>query len=71
MPRLFRSDDPERDQIRHDARQEAELEKMPKCSHDNEPIQDGYLFDIDGELYCEEHAFELFRKDTADYIKEM
>ena len=67
----FRSDNPERDQIRYDAEQETELEKMPKCSYCNEHIQDGYLFDIEGELYCEEHAFELFRKDTANYIKEM
>ena len=65
----FRSDNPERDQIRDDARKEAELKKMPKCSHCKEHIQDDYLFDIEGELYCEEHAHELFRKDTADYIE--
>lgn len=65
----IRSDDPERDFLRDDTRKEKELERLPKCSHDNEPIQDGYLFDIDGELYCEEHAFELFRKDTVDYIE--
>lgn len=68
---MCRTDNPERDQIKDDARKEAELKKMPKCSHCNEHIQDDYLFDIEGELYCEEHAFELFRKDTADYIKEM
>lgn len=64
----FRSDDPERDFQRDDARKERELEKMPKCSHCGQPIQDGYLWDIEGELYCEEHAFELFRKDITDYI---
>lgn len=64
----MRTDNPERDFLRHDARQEAELAKMPKCSHCNEPIQDDKLFDIEGELYCEEHAMELFRKDVMDYV---
>lgn len=64
----IRTDNPERDQMRHDTEQEAELQKMPKCSYCNEHIQDGYLFDIEGELYCEEHAYELFRKDAADYV---
>ena len=66
---FFRTDDPARDAERNDAEKEEELKKMPKCSHDNQPIQDGYLFDIEGELYCEEHAYELFRKDTADYVE--
>jgi hypothetical protein len=65
----FRSDNPERDFLRDDARKETELKKMPKCSYCKEHIQDGYLFDIEGELYCEEHAFELFRKDVADYVE--
>jgi hypothetical protein len=65
---FFRTDDPVKDQMRHDTEQEAELQKMPKCSHCGERIQGGYLFDIEGELYCEEHAYELFRKDTADYV---
>jgi hypothetical protein len=65
---LFRTDDPERDFLMDDARKEKELEKMPKCSHCGQPIQDDYLFDIDGELYCEEHAMELFRKDVTYYV---
>jgi hypothetical protein len=65
----FRTDDPVKDAERNEARKEAELEKMPKCSYDNQPIQDGYLWDIEGELYCEEHAHELFRKDAADYVE--
>ena len=65
----FRSEDPERDFLRDDTRKEDELKKMPKCSHCNEHIQDGYLFDLgDGEIYCEQCAFDLFRKDTVDYI---
>ena len=65
---FYRTDDPVKDAERYDAEQEAELDKMPKCSHCKEPIQDGYLFDIEDTLYCKECAYELFRKDTADYI---
>ena len=64
----YRTDDPVADFDRYDAEQEAELQKMPKCSHCGEHIQDGYLFDIEDELFCEECAFELFRKDAGDYI---
>jgi hypothetical protein len=63
------TDDPIADFHRHDAEQQAELDRLPKCSYCNEPIQEEKLFDIEGELYCEEHAFELFRKDTEDYIE--
>ena len=66
---FYRTDDPAADFERYDAEQEAELEKMPVCTNCLERIQDGYLFDIEGELYCEECAYELFRKDTADYIE--
>ena len=65
-----RTDDPVKDQIRDDARKEAELEKMPKCSYCKQHIQDDYLFDIKGELYCEECTADLFREFTENYIKE-
>lgn len=65
---LFRTDDPEIDFLRDDARKERELEMLPKCSYCGEAIQDDNLFDIEGTIYCEEHAMELFRKDTADYV---
>lgn len=66
---FYRTDDPVKDAERYDAEQEAELKKMPKCSYCKEHIQEGFLWEIEGELYCEEHAHELFRKDTADYIE--
>lgn len=65
---FYRTDDPVKDAERYDAEQEAELKKMPKCSKCGEHIQDGYLFDIEDTLYCEECAYELFRKDAADYV---
>lgn len=61
------TDDPVKDEMRYTEEKEKQLAKLPKCSYCNEPIQDDELFDIDGTLYCEEHAFELFRKNAEDY----
>ena len=52
---------------RHDAEQEAWLDRRPKCEECGEPIQDEYLFEIDGNLYCESCVKVLFRKETEDY----
>lgn len=51
----------------HDREQEARLERLPKCKYCGQPIQDDHYFEIDDEIYCEEHMIELFRKDTNDY----
>ena len=52
---------------RHDAEQERKLSRLPKCKYCGQPIQDDHYFEIDGEIYCEEHMIELFRKNTDDY----
>lgn len=65
----IRTDDPARDEAQHSAALEEKLKTMPKCSHCHNHIQDDYLFDIDGEIYCEEHALELFRKDVSNYVE--
>ena len=64
------TDDPTADFAAHDAEQEAWLLKFPVCECHGEPIQDDYLFDIDGELYCEAGMKERFRKPTEKYIRE-
>lgn len=51
----------------YQAEQDAQLKRRPICSYCNEPIQDDYLFDIDGELYCEECMKDLFRHSTENY----
>lgn len=56
---------------RHEARQEAQLARMPKCEKCGDYIQDDDLFDIDGVLYHEDCAVDLFRKSTENYIKEI
>ena len=52
---------------RHEAGQEARLARCPKCAYCDELIQEECLFDIDGILYHESCAEELFRKDTENY----
>lgn len=53
----------------HEAEQEAWLAKRPICCCCKEPIQDDALYDVNGELYCEECMTETFRKWTEDYEK--
>ena len=38
----------------HDAQQQAELDKLPKCCECGEPIQTEFFYEIDGDLYCPE-----------------
>ena len=51
----------------HDAEQEAQLDKLPKCSICDEPIQDDYYYEINDECICEECLNDNFRKDIEDY----
>ena len=67
---MYYTDDPVADFERHDAEQQKMLKKLPKCVHCGEPIQDEHLYDIDGELFCEECMKEIFRKSTELYIEE-
>ena len=70
MVRVYtRTDSPDIDFLRHDAEKEAELAKMPKCSYCENHIQDDYLCDIDGEIFCLECFDENFIKHTEDYIE--
>ena len=66
---VYRTDDPHKDFDRWDAEQTAKLEKLPKCSHCDEHIQDDYLYEINDELICEECINQNFRKNVEDYIE--
>ena len=52
---------------RRDAEQENWLERQPVCVECKEHIQDDYLYDIGGNLYCERCLNREFRKDTENY----
>jgi len=53
----------------HNAKAEAWLEKQPICVCCGYHIQDDFLFDINGDLFCEECMKDNFRKCTDDYVK--
>ena len=53
---------------RREAERDRWLDTLPVCCFCNHPIQDEYLFDIEGNLYHEECAADEFRKWTDNYI---
>lgn len=46
----------------HNAEQERRLDKLPRCSECDEPIQDDYLYEINGEYICESCMKDNYRK---------
>lgn len=64
------TDDPERDAAMYDMERQKELDKLPKCDICGEPIQDEFLYDLDGTLVCEECLNNEYRKPVDDYIED-
>ena len=52
----------------HERQQERLLDRLPKCDRCRNPIQGDYLFDFYGDVYCEDCAMKLFRRNTEDFI---
>lgn len=42
------------------------LARLPKCCRCNEPIQDEYGYDVDGDWFCEDCMKREFRKRIED-----
>lgn len=53
--------------LAHDARQEAELDRLPECEWCGEKIQDEYCYNINGDLVCSA-CLENCRVSTEDYM---
>ena len=66
---MFYSDDPIRDFERHDAQQEKQLEKLPRCNYCNNPVQDDFLYLINDEIICPDCMHDNFRKETEDFYE--
>lgn len=64
---MYYTDDPIADFDRYEAEREAQLDRLPKCDICGEPIQDDYLYDINGDIFCEECLKGKFRKSVEDY----
>lgn len=52
----------------HDAEQQAELDRLPRCSECGEAIQDEYAYYINGEWIHEKCMNENYRKEVSDYV---
>lgn len=55
----------------HQQELDAALEKRPKCDYCNEPIQDDYFFEINGEFICEDCLDRFFKKCTDDFVTQL
>lgn len=69
---MFYSDNPERDFDRYEAEQQRKLDRLPKCAHCGEPIQDEDCYKIDGDLVHSDCATDYLEKNckvsTDKYI---
>ena len=54
---------------RHDAEQEAELEKRPVCSCCCHPIQDEFCYQVDEEILCAECMDYAYRVSTENLME--
>ena len=65
---VFRSDDPVQDFNRHEAEQEAWLEKRPECADCGHHIQDESAYYINGEWICQA-CMSVYLVEVGDYIE--
>ena len=66
---MFYTDDPLRDFDRHCAEQDKAMELLPECSECGEKITDDFCFVFGDEPICDECAYTIFRKHTADLMR--
>ena len=66
---MYYSDNPIADFDRWDSDQQKQLDKLPKCTECDEPIQDEECYEINGALICPECLKNNHRKWTEDYIE--
>ena len=64
-----RMSDPVADYEAYSAHQQAELDRLPRCSYCGEPIQTDYLYEINDELICPECLDQNHRKWVNDYVE--
>ena len=50
--------------LAHDLQQERLRERLPKCDRCKDEIPE-YFFDIYGDIYCEDCARKLFRREVT------
>jgi formylmethanofuran dehydrogenase subunit E len=53
----------------HDAERQRELERLPRCSECDEPIQSEHCYEINDELICPDCMEKNHRKWVDDYCE--
>lgn len=62
---MYFTDDPVADFERYDAEQQALIDKLPKCEHCGQPIQQDDAVVIDGCFYCDKCLEDM--REQIDY----
>ena len=62
------TDNPLADFATHDFEQQKELEKLPRCSHCDEPITDEFCYMVNDEPVCESCMNRHYRVSVDDLI---
>lgn len=62
------TDDPLRDFDTWEREREAELKRLPKCGKCENPIQDDFYYDIDGDILCEDCLNDLYKHPVEMYF---
>ena len=52
----------------HEAKQQEELDKRPRCSECDAPIQSDFCYEINDELICEDCMKDNHKKSVDDFI---
>ena len=52
----------------HEAEQQAQLDKLPRCCECDEPIQDTQCYEINGEYICDDCMVDNHRKWVSDIV---
>jgi formylmethanofuran dehydrogenase subunit E len=66
---MFYTDEPIADFHCYDAEQQSKLDKLPRCSECDEPIQSETCYEINGELICEGCLENNHKKWIEDFIE--
>ena len=66
---MFYTDDPIADFNRYDAEQQKMLDRLPRCSECDEPIQDEFCYEVNDELICDGCMYKNHRKAVEDYVE--
>lgn len=56
--------------LSHDAKQEEDLKRFPRCAECKQRITDEYVFAIDDGVICEQCLRDNHRKSIQDYMED-